>query len=70
MYDNTIDDIVTLAHEVSHAAFFALKHRGWEGFEDIDKQHSQMYLKDSIFRSFLMQLDAESKKLTKKKKKK
>lgn len=69
-YDNTIDDLVTLAHEVSHVAFFALKHRGWSGFEDTDKQHSQMYLKDTIFRSFLMKLDAEYQKTTKKKKRK
>lgn len=69
-FNYTVDDYVYLAHEVSHVAFGALVHRGWKDFSNEDVQHSQMYLKDSIFKTFLNKLEEEKAKVKKTKSKK
>lgn len=65
----SVDSLVYLAHEVSHVAFKALLHRGWTDFDNETVQHSQMYLKDAIFKDFLIKLEKEVESPVKKKRK-
>lgn len=60
-FQDTVEDYVYLAHEVSHAAFFILQNRGWKDFNSSDSQHSQMYLKDMLYKSLLTKIRAKLK---------
>lgn len=54
----SVDDLVTLQHECSHAAHLALLERHIKNFGEEDCYHCLIYFTDSIFRALLTKLNA------------
>lgn len=56
---DAISMLATLSHECSHVSYFALEARDWSNFNTLDTQHTQIYLSDAIFESFLNKMNKD-----------
>ena len=67
-FDFSVESLVTLSHECLHVASLSMLQRDISDFTNEGNFHAMMYLHDSIFRSFLYELqkhdEKEKKKLT------